>query len=246
MHDDRLDLAFAAHMPIRASNYHADNRWVARDKFLKTVINRDVNCVGCHNGAYSTTDDPLAATDGWDRTWPSSNVAPEGNLFDVHDGTTLIDGMFAPDASKEGAALLFATTGWWGATPKTLFDVQSDCFERKVGGSSTFPRTPGSGYRLASFAGVAPYSNVLDLTQEFLDVSQDLGDGGHLPLHHTQIRAYTAPAPPHPAQTNATDVTGTPGGTTLASRTSPTSVWSRSSSESTSPAGCSKPSGSGG
>ena len=69
VHQNRLDVAFAAHMPILASTHGEDNPTNLRIRFTERVLNRDLDCLGCHNGEWSVTDDVLEQNvfaGGWD------------------------------------------------------------------------------------------------------------------------------------------------------------------------------------
>lgn len=194
---DRLDLAFAAHMPVLAATHYGENKTNLRIRFADRVINRDLDCIACHNGEYSTTDDSLQASrnlGGWDRTWPTSEVVLEGGLFDYVDGSgTAHSGVSGGATVRANMNELFGVEQWGGGD--SIFGLRSACVARYTGQGywaldvSTYPSTT------AKFAGLDGNYSVLDLTDEFLATAQNLGTIAPFPYEHVHVRS----APPLPA-----------------------------------------------
>jgi len=208
VHNDRLDLAFAAHMPVLASTHTENNKENLRKRFLDRVLNRNLDCVACHNGEWSTTDDPLQVQQlagGWDRTWPHSEVVLEGSLFDYADGYGgIANGAYAGGAVKTNVNNLFGIEQWGSVTDgsfngvaggtDTIYGLKPACVTRSDGTTSQQLMVSAVPADVSKFAGMSGHKSVLDVADTFLGDSQQLGSGFFHPQPNLVPRA-THPMP---------------------------------------------------
>jgi hypothetical protein len=198
VHGDRLDLAYGAFLPIlAAAGDDADNLGNLREQWNDKLLDRRIECLSCHSGTWSVTDDALLANQtagGWDRTFLPGGAMIEGALFDWDDNGTRRDGSRGGWRVAVNQSALF-DKAQWGPTQQGVFGLDPRCFTRPTAGHQWLDVTrdhtnsPVSQVD-AHFAGLDGAVTVIDLTEAFLTAAPD----AHLAA--TATRPYVPPGPP--------------------------------------------------